>query len=228
MQPEDAERLFDALDAAAEVTGKDLTPEGKEMYFRTLEDQLIEDVERAVYHHMRNTDAGAFMPKPADILRHIEGDSESAALSAWHKVLQALERVGSGQSVVFDDPAIHACIDQMGGWMELGRRVTEKEEPFFRQQFVKLYRAKRGDPGRYPAKLIGYIEAQNRRDGFGDRVDPPRLIGNQDKAQRVLANGMSGNTLPISEAPASLESQAARVGQETKQLETQTDELSAG
>lgn len=219
MQPEDADRLFAALDAAAEVAIKDLTPEGKQMYYYALEDQLIDDVERAIYRHQRDPDAGAFMPKPADIIRHIEGDSESAGLSAWHKVLQALARVGSWDSVVFDDPAIHACINEMGGWMELGRRVTEKEEPFFRQQFVKLYRAKRHDPGPYPAKLIGQAEAQNKRDGFEEAVDPPRLIGDQDRATQVLAHGTHGNTLAITEAPADLENQAARIGQEQKKLE---------
>jgi len=217
MQPEDSERLFDALDAAAEIADKDLTPEGKQMYFYALEDYLIEDIERAIYRHQRDPDVGAFMPKPGDIIRHIDGDSESAALSAWHKVLEALARVGSGDSVVFDDPAIHACIDEMGGWMELGRRVTEKEEPFFRQQFSKLYRAKRHDPGRYPAKLMGYFEAQNRRDGYGDRVDPPRLVGDAQKARQVLQGGSEKKPLPINEDRPELEQKAAQIGQDKRE-----------
>jgi len=217
MQPDDAECLFAALDAAAEVTGKDLTPEGKEMYYRSLEDQLVEDVERAVYRHLRDPDAGAFMPKPGDLLRHIDGDSESAALSAWHKVLEALSRVGSGESVVFDDPAIHVCIEEMGGWMELGRRVTEKEEPFFRQQFSKLYRAKRHDPGRYPAKLIGYFEAQNRRDGWEKSIDPPRIVGDAQKARQVLQGGSSGKVLQITESRPDLEAQVAQIGQDKQE-----------
>lgn len=217
MQPDDAERLFAALDAAAEVTGKDLTPEGKEMYYRALEDQLVEDVERAVYRHLRDPDAGAFMPKPGDLLRNIDGDSESAALSAWHKVTTALARVGTWESVVFDDPAIHACVEEMGGWMELGRRVTEKEEPFFRQQFVKLYRAKRHDPGRYPAKLIGGVEAQNRREGWTNAIDPPRLIGDADRAHKVWAGGSEGPSLPIRQATGHLEQQAARIGREAEE-----------
>jgi len=46
---------------------------------------------------------------------------------AWtEKVRKAIVSVGAYQSVQFDDPAIHSCIELMGGWSELCATRTDE------------------------------------------------------------------------------------------------------
>jgi len=59
------------------------------------------------------------MPKPADIIRAIKGNSQTQSLQAWSKVEDAIRLVGPYRSVVFDDLAIHGVLQEMGGWVKL-------------------------------------------------------------------------------------------------------------
>jgi len=62
-----------------------------------------------------------WMPKIADIVRMIDGSTQSAAATAWAKVMRAVGSVGQYQSLAFDDPVIHLAIDETGGWISLCR-----------------------------------------------------------------------------------------------------------
>lgn len=78
-----------------------------------------QDVECALNAHIYNPDCGQFFPKPADVVRFIEGSGETRALQAWSKVEQAIKQVGGYQSVVFDDALIHAVLENMGGCISI-------------------------------------------------------------------------------------------------------------
>lgn len=158
--------------------------------FRTLERFDIADVRRALTHHLNDTTAGSFMPKPADLIRHIDGDTDSRALIAWSKVEDTMRLVGSWQSVVFDDPLIMACLEEMGGWLSLCKTSGE-ELPFRRQEFTKRYRGYLNrPPARHPTHLIGDIESEAAR--LGQEIPDPVLIGDTETALSVHRLGDRG------------------------------------
>lgn len=158
--------------------------------FRTLERFSIADVRRAMTHHLNDTGDGRFMPKPADLIRHIEGDTDSRALIAWSKVEDTIRLVGSWQSVVFDDPLIMACLEEMGGWLSMCKTSSD-ELPFKRQEFTKRYRGYLNrPPTRHPTHLIGDIEAE--ADRLGQKKPDPVLVGDTEAALAVHRLGDRG------------------------------------
>ncbi|RXJ70765.1 hypothetical protein CS022_22305 [Veronia nyctiphanis] len=157
------------------------------IYWNALKDFPLEDVRRALDLHLRNTDTGQFFPKPADIIRQMEGNTQTRGELAWTKVHGAIQSVGAWQSVVFDDPIIHQVISDMGGWVSLCH--TESDElPYRHNEFVRRYRAYTGQPPTgYPKKLIGISEANNTQSGH--EVDDPMVVGNIEKAKEVYQGG---------------------------------------
>ena len=169
-----------------------------EMYWASLIRFSIEDVQRAFSAHIQNPDNGQFMPKPADIVRLIEGDTQSQGGWAWTKVEKAIRHYGSWESICFDDPFIHRVISEMGGWISLCN-VSNDELPFKAKEFEKRYRAYYGrDPGEYLSHLAGQAEAANSL--RNQRVQAPICIGNKDRAALVYKNGIRldkpSNALP--------------------------------
>lgn len=154
----------------------------------------LDAVKDALNRHCVNPDNGQFMPKPADVVKLLQGSSQDGALVAWAKVDRAIRQVGTYSTVVFDDPIIHRVLQDMGGWVALGAK-QEKEWPFVAREFENRYRGYRtqGGAGEYPRALVGIAEAQNGQNGFKSQA--PVLIGNAGKAKKVLANGTDKSML---------------------------------
>jgi hypothetical protein len=160
-----------------------------ELYWVALERFALSAVKQAVQAHVNHPDKGQYMPKPADLLRHLEGSGQAQALRAWSTVAQAIREVGGYSSVVFDDPLIHAVIADMGGWMRLCQ-ILISELPFREHVFVARYRGYLGrPPADYPRQLIGTLAHQQTLSQ--SRVDPVVCIGDRQKARRVYAQGKS-------------------------------------
>ena len=170
-----------------EVYGKSFTMVVIDIYWNVLKDFKLEDVQAAVYRHIKNPDVGRFLPKPADIVMAIDGTSQNQALLAWTKVVSAIHRVGCYTSIAFDDALIHAVIEDMGGWWQICS-IDTKQLPFVSKEFQERYRGyviKK--PIRYPRYFIGLIE--NRNNSFGYICDPPVLFGDKEKAKQIIATG---------------------------------------
>ena len=152
----------------------------------------------ALNRHCINPDKGQFMPKPADVVKMLQGSTQDAALQAWSKVDRTVRTVGNYRSVVFDDPLIHRVLTEMGGWVQLGAK-TEDEWPFVRNEFVNRYRGyrERSDLPDYPPVLIGIAEASNQQHGF--HSEPPMLIGRAEEAERVMRLGTNKPMLGIAQ-----------------------------
>lgn len=148
----------------------------------------FEAVKGAFNRHAVNPDNGQFMPKLADVVKLLQGSSLDGALVAWSKVDKAIRQVGTYQTVAFDDPIIHAAIQDMGGWVELGRK-DENEWPFIAKEFQNRYRGYRtqGGASEFPRLLVGIAEAQNKQNGLP--TQPPVLIGSAQGARLVIAAG---------------------------------------
>lgn len=187
---EDREQFHAMLLATAQLYGK---PEPAttvvRMYFEALQRFSVDDVRQALNRHVVDPDQGAYMPKPADIVRHINGNTETQAEAAWTKVDRAIRQVGNYRTVAFDDIIIHAVISDMGGWIGLGQ-LEEREYPFKHTEFVKRYRAyslRPPEPGAVPGKLLGHEDAHNVSHGFA--AADPVLIGNPKRAMILLQAG---------------------------------------
>jgi len=147
----------------------------------------FEQVSKALSAHAVDPERGQFAPKPADVVKALAGTKTDRARLAWSKALDAMGRVGAWKSVAFDDPIIHAVIEDLGGWVKLCR--TELDS-YTEHRFCESYRAYVNRPDLvYPSKLIGEFEAVNRHEGR--QVAPPILIGNAQKAAEVLRLGSS-------------------------------------
>ena len=185
------------LTGMAAVHDKTLSKAVIDIYWQALQRFALTDVKRALQKHVNHPDGGQFMPKPADIIRLLEGSGEDKASTAWSKVDKAISQVGSYSSVIFDDALIHAVIEDLGGWIKLCAETTEQLH-FSRLQFQKRYQHFLIQaPKRYPKVLTGHIEAQNRRNGF-EEVPSPVLVGNKIKA-RLVQSGGGGVSLEIHE-----------------------------
>lgn len=151
------------------------------LYWDVLEHFGWQDVMTAFEAHVKDPDAGQFMPKPADIIRGIKGNSQCQGLQAWTKVERAIRLVGPYRSVAFDDAIIHAVLAEMGGWIKICG-TSQKELPFVAKEFQTRFAAYRNQPPtHYPKYLAGVNEHQNAIAGF--TIEPPKLLGDECKTK---------------------------------------------
>jgi hypothetical protein len=73
MRDQDRKAFAEALTAAAEVYGKGVSEAAAEVWFVALREVSIEQFRAAMMAHMRDPEGGQFMPKPADVIRQIQG-----------------------------------------------------------------------------------------------------------------------------------------------------------
>lgn len=195
MNESDKEQFAQTMVGIGELYAKSISPQLISLYWEALKRYELDEVVRGLNQHVVDPDSGQFMPKPADVVRQVDGDTNSQALTAWSKVEGAISRVGHWRSVVFDDAIIHAVIEDMGGWTNLCM-VTNEEIPYRRNEFEKRYRgyANRGVVD-YPKKLMGRADAHNEQQGFP--VNQPVMIGDVNHAKLILEGGSDKSVLKI-------------------------------
>lgn len=195
MQTQDVSKFTMLMAGIGELYGKTISSQLIDIYWQVLRKYDLIDVQNAFQSHVKNPDCGQFFPKPADIIRFIEGNGESKALMAWAKAERAMIQIGRYQSVVFDDPLIHSVIEDMGGWVKFCAMKNE-QMPFVANEFQKRYMGYViKNPERHPKYLWGISECDNTKNGF--LVEPPILIGDPEKAKEVLKLG--GGTALLTE-----------------------------
>ena len=206
----DRRKIIDALTALAVVLDKDLTPAALTLYARLLAPFAAEDVLRAID---RAAADGKFFPKPAELLDVLTGradEREADPVLAWRVVLDALERVGGYDDARFEDGAIAAAVEGLGGWTSLaemtGDELTLQRIP---HQFAILYReaARRGR--RRPAWLKGRISRDNAAHGHAGLASPEgraRTIGEimSPPGERAETEEPAGPTQPLHHAALTL------------------------
>jgi len=178
MNQTDKANFAKLLTGLAELHNKKLSEQQFDIYWHALKHYEYKDVMQSLNRLIIDPDVGQFMPKPADVVRTIEGDSETRALVAWSKVMRAIREIGAWESVIFDDAKIHSVIMDMGGWIELCRKTT-RELDFLLREFEKRYRSYQYRKNENcPAKLIGKTEQIN---GYQqcDAIIQPKYIGMQ-------------------------------------------------
>lgn len=195
MLDSDYEAFLGIWTEAMELYEKAPSPGAINLAFRALQMLDLSEVAQALTAHIRNPDTGQFMPKPADIIKFARGNTESRTSLAWAKVEKAIRSVGHYQSAAFDDPYIHAAIEQLGGWVKVcTASATEKDLEFLGKKFETVYRSYAVNPPKtWPAVLSGEAEQTNSRLLGLQRGQLPAtypvLIGLEEKALKVIKEG---------------------------------------
>lgn len=200
MNEKNRKQFQDLMGDVYSFYGKDYSVFAGGVWWEAMKSFDFAAVADALNRHCVNPDVGQFLPKPADVVRMLEGSTQDAGLVAWAKVDRAVRQVGTYRSVAFDDPLIHRVLADMGGWVQLGNCKSEDEWPFLRNEFVNRYRGFRGrsDTPEYPPVMIGISQAQNSRQGFA--TEPPLLIGDERKAMQVMQLGSDTPLLQVKQA----------------------------
>lgn len=211
MHDTDKPRFADLLSDVMAYYGKDATDFMLSIFWDSLKRFDIEDVSRAFTVHAQNPDSGQFAPKVADIMRMIEGSTQTQGMLAWSKVQKAIRSVGKMRSVAFDDPLIHAVIYDMGGWYALCS-CNDEDLPFKARDFEKRYQGYRSsrELPEFQAYLVGGHEADNRLNGYAYKPAPV-LIGNPEKAARFLEAGGNAPALRITDSKTALAGAMKRI-----------------
>lgn len=188
MKTSDYKDFHEGISGVMAFYNKNLSKFELDTWWAVLKQYNLEAIQEAFSRHLANTDNGQFFPKPADIIRMLEGSTQDTSLIAWTKVDNALRSTGTYSSICFDDPLINKVLHDMGGWIPFGTKSND-EWPFVAKEFQTRYRGykSRSMIPDYPSHLIGMAEAHNTKEGF--KADPPNLIGDIEKAKQVLNKG---------------------------------------
>lgn len=204
MSPSEYPKFIATLAGVHDFYGKDLSEFATQVWVEAVKGFELQQVSKALSAHLMDPEKGQFMPKPADLVRQLQGTQTDRALVAWGKVAGAMSSVGAYSDVVFDDPLIHLCVTDAGGWPKFCRTPYE-EQSYLQHRFCEAYRAygARGAPTEYPGRLTG---AGSGPDDYAKRgLQPPKpaLVGDRARALEVLTGG-SAARIAASQAMAAL------------------------
>jgi hypothetical protein len=125
----------------------ELTAAALKIWWAVFKDYDEAIFERAVLAHIACPDAGMFAPKPANIMKHIIGNTKENAQAlddraslAWSCVEGKIRSEGSYWRMNFDDALISGAIQNMGGWKALCACTTE-ELVWKKKDFCNIYEA---------------------------------------------------------------------------------------
>ena len=139
MTSDDYKKFKEGLAGVYGFYDKDINDFVLDVWWNALKQFDLNAIVEAFNRHVINTESGKWLPKPADIIRMLQGSTQDAALVAWAKVDSAVRHKGTYVDVVFEDPLIHRVLHDMGGWIALGQK-NEDEWPFVAREFENRYR----------------------------------------------------------------------------------------
>ena len=188
MTEHDFEKFRSGLVGVYAFYDKEINDFTLDLWWNSLKQFDLAAIIQAFNRHVVNTESGKWLPKPADIIRMLQGSTQDAAMKAWAKVDKAVRHKGTYVDVVFDDPLIHRVLHDMGGWIALGQK-TEDEWPFVAKEFENRYRGfrERSEIPEYPLILTGIANAYNG--SKGQPLEPYVMIGDAAACERVIAGG---------------------------------------
>lgn len=191
MKPSDKTRFAQLITDVMAFYKQDVSTFALSVWWQACERYDFEQVSKALTQHAMDAERGQFAPKPADLVRQLEGTPTDRAMLAWGKVLDAVQRIGQYTDVVFDDPAIHAVIEDLGGWPKVCR-VEMKDLSYLQHRFTEAHRAytNKGE-FQYPRRLMGDRSPDEMYEKRGLPAPKPAVIGDVVKARLVYQGGQS-------------------------------------
>lgn len=216
MQDREKKEFSDLLTDAMAFYKQDVSKFAMSVWWEACKKYDLDQVRSALTRHAMDAERGVYPPKPADMVRMLEGTATDRAVMAWGKALEAAQRVGAYTDVVFDDPAIHAAIEDLGGWPKFCRGET-KDLSFLQHRFCEFHRAyTNSGQFDYPRVLSGDRSPDEMYAMKGLKPPKPAVIGNVETARIVWQGGQIGGKTQINfhglmnKTLAALENGAAR------------------
>lgn len=177
---DDAKTFFSMLRAAYQTYGKHYAEDTPILWAGVLKASGIDykDAVIAITAHMSDPDIGQFLPKPADVIRHVKGTSDKNATRAWGLILDAVDYADSSL-IVFDDPKIYGAIRVLGGWRNLRDEIADR---LWRSETLSFIRKD---------FFAAYINSSPRKVTIlcahpSSYRTPIRYIGDRDRAEKLL------------------------------------------
>ncbi len=124
-----------------ELYNKEITKPLMRIYFSSLINYSLHDVEQGINAHAMDAKHGTFFPKPADIARHLQTSQisqEDKAMLAWSQVIREIRRTGSYGTLKMDDKQALAAVKALGSWQQLCNS-TETEMTWKKKEFINIY-----------------------------------------------------------------------------------------
>jgi hypothetical protein len=202
MLPSDIPRFSALLSDVMAYYGKNVSSFTQDVFWNACKVFDFEQIAKAFEAHAQEPEHGRFAPKVADLVRVLAGTKTDRAALAWGKTLEAMSAVGAYQDVVFDDPAIHAAIEDLGGWPKVCRTNMD-ELGYLQHKFCESHRAYTGrGQFEYPPRLGGAGGSEGEYLKVGRKPPPPVLIGDPEACRQVFEGGSAGGKTQITFAAA--------------------------
>jgi hypothetical protein len=166
--------------------GRGVTVGVIDVWWGVLEPFELGDVSRAFSRYVGDPDQGRYPPVPASIVAQLRPGAKAQSLRAFDVVVKAMAEVGPYRSVVFDDPLIHAVVEDLGGWPHINATWTLEELKFRSQEFCTRYEGYVVDPPAVVQRTLRGLET----------VPSVVLIGDPQRAAAVM-NGPVGDRLRV-------------------------------
>ena len=141
MQESDKEDFTMLMVGIGELYNKEITKPLMRIYFSSLINHSLHDVEQGINAHTMDAKHGSFFPKPADIVRNLQTgkiSQEDKAMLAWSQVIREIRRTGSYGTLKLDDKQALASVKALGSWQQLCNS-TETEMTWKKKEFMNIY-----------------------------------------------------------------------------------------
>lgn len=189
MKPDEKQKFFVMLSDVMSYYKQDTSAFMLNVFWDACHAVDYEVVVKAINAHVKDPDKGQFAPKVADLVRLLVGTKSDRSALAWGKAYRAMCEIGAYQDVCFDDPAIHAAINDCGGWVKLCRSELD-DISYLQHRFGQSYQAYSGMAEyEYPKVLTGDRSPDSMFLKRGLQPPAPVYVGDQGKAKQTFLLG---------------------------------------
>lgn len=164
----DKQSFAELMIASGEMYNKSISKELMAMYFDCLVNYSIKEIKDGLNKHVLDSNHGTFFPKPADIVRSMDGGEqtiEDKANIAWMEIEDAIKRVGAYGKLEMDDKLALMTVKNMGNWQSICHTPMDKMV-WKKKEFIENYKALEHTPlDTLPKSLPGITDLTNQRRG---------------------------------------------------------------
>lgn len=150
----------------SEIYDKPVSTEKLQIYFSTLSKYTIKQVVIGIEKHMQDVESGQYFPKPANIIKHIEGEKSNIndmAEIAWLEVENAIRMIGAHGRLKLRDKIAIAAVKSIGSWSDLCMTNIDKMQ-WKKKEFIDSYELLSKTPVEMlPDSLPGIADIKNSR-----------------------------------------------------------------
>lgn len=169
MNSQDQNKFKELITVISETYGEEFNPSKVKLWWNLFKPYSIEVFEKALYAHIACPDAGMFSPKPANLMKIINGTTKEheqaikdKSTLAWAAIMRDISRVGPYGNLQLEDKKALAAVESIGGWQMLCSK-TYDELNWIEKQFKEAYDMYERTPDSdLPKQLKGIVSSQQQ------------------------------------------------------------------